>query len=184
MYKKIKVIVILSLLITSYHSFAQTRQDLSMHSFDRMFSGEFRQDGELHTSLYYVARELDIQWDKDGEGYIIIEKSKTIKGADELVHYTSASQKRTLFVAAEKLQVKGISLVIESFTFSPDGTKILLFTNSSRVWRSNTKGDYWVYDLQGQKLNQLGVSFESSSLMFAKFSSDNKFAFYVHKFNI
>ena len=173
MYKKIKVIVILSLLISSYYSFAQTPQDPSLLSFDRLFSGEFKQDSER-----------DIQWDKNGEGYITIEKSKTMDGADELVHYTSASQERTLFVAAEKLQTKDSALAIESFTLSPDGSKVLLFTNSSRVWRSNTKGDYWVYDLQLQSLKQLGTSFAPSSLMFAKFSSDNQFAFYVHKFNI
>jgi dipeptidyl-peptidase-4 len=173
MYKKIKVIVILSLLITSYHSFAQTTKDPSLLTFDRLFSGEFKQD-----------KERDIQWYKNGEGYITIEKSKTINGADELVHYTSASQDRTSFVAAENLRAKESSLAIESFSLSPDGTKVLLFTNSSRVWRSNTKGDYWVYDLKLQSLKQLGESFEPSSLMFAKFSSDNKFVFYVHEFNI
>ena len=85
MFKKIKTIVILSLLITSYYSFAQTSQDPSLLTIDRLFSGEFKQD-----------RERDIQWDKDGEGYITIEKSNTIDGADELVHYTSANQERTL----------------------------------------------------------------------------------------
>lgn len=173
MFKKIKVIVLVGLLISSYHSFTQTIQDSSLITLDRLYSGEFQQD-----------RERDIQWDKNGEGYIIIEKSNTIKGADELVHYTSASQKRTIFVPAEKLLANGNSLAIESFTLSPDATKVLLFTNSSRVWRSNTKGDYWVYDLKLQSLKQLGASFEPSSLMFAKYSSDNKFAFYVYKFNI
>ena len=173
MYKRIKVIVIVSILITSYQSFAQTSQDPGIMTFDRWFSDEFSPD-----------RERDIQWNKDGEGYITIEKSKTIDGADELVHYTSASQKRTLFVAAENLKTKDRLLEIESFTLSPDGTKVLLFTNSSRVWRSNTKGDYWVYDMRIQSLKQLGEAFEPSSLMFAKFSSDNQFAFYVHKFNI
>ena len=173
MYRKINVIVILSLFITIFHSFAQTTADARLLTFDRVFSGEFKEDFER-----------DIQWDRTGEGYITIEKSNSIKGADELVHYTSASQERTLFVAAEKIMVKGSTLSIESFTLSPDGTKVLLFTNSSRVWRSNTKGDYWVYDLQRESLKQLGASFAPSSLMFAKFSSDNKFAFYVHKFNI
>lgn len=173
MYHKIKGILILSLLITYYHSFAQTTEGDDPLTFDRVFSSEFTQD-----------IERDIQWDKDGEGYIIIEQSSTIKGADELVHYSSATQERTLFIAAEKLLVKDGSMAIESFTLSPDGTKVLLFTNSSRVWRSNTKGDYWVYDLQRQSLKPLGTSFEPSSLMFAKFSADNHFVFYVHKFNI
>ena len=76
------------------------------------------------------------------------------------------------------------SLQIESFTLSDDGSKVLIFNNSSRVWRSNTKGDYWVYDLAAKTLRRLGADLEPSSLMFAKFSSDNSFVSYVYKFNI
>lgn len=173
MFKTIQQIAILGFLIACNSILAQTNEDKSQFTLDRLFSGEFRQD-----------RERAIQWDENGEGYITIEKSSTLKGADELVHYTNATQERSLFVAADKLQLKDGSLSIESFTLSPDGTKVLFFTNSSRVWRSNSKGDYWVYDLQLQSLKQLGASFESSSLMFAKFSSDNRYVFYVHKFNI
>ncbi|PCE65758.1 S9 family peptidase [Sediminicola luteus] len=140
---------------------------------DRMFSGEFRQD-----------YERTIQWDATGDHYFTIEKSASIDGADELVRYTSANQERSVFVSAEKLRTQGTSLHIESFSLSPDGSKVLIFTNSSRVWRSNTKGDYWVFDLNTQKLTQLGADLEASSLMFAKFSSDNRYVYYVHKFNI
>lgn len=173
MYKKIKGILLISLLTACNYSFAQTPAASDQLTIDRIYSGEFNQD-----------RERAIQWDKDGAGYTIIEQSTMIAGADELVHYTGAQQERTLFVAADKLKINGGSLAIESFTLSPDGTKALLFTNSSRVWRSNSKGDYWVYDLQLQTLKQLGTSFESSSLMFAKFSRDNRYVFYVQKFNI
>lgn len=48
----------------------------------------------------------------------------------------------------------------------------MIFTDSSRVWRSNTKGDYWVYDFPTGVLQQIGREFTSSSLMFAKFSDD------------
>jgi len=173
MFKTFQKVVIVGLIITCNFAIAQTTEVKGLLTMDRMFSGEFRQD-----------RERTIQWDESGEGYITIEKSSTLKGADELVHYTSATQERSLFVAADKLKIKDGSLSIESFTMSPDGTKVLFFTNSSRVWRSNTKGDYWVYDLQSAVLKQLGTSFEPSSLMFAKFSSDNKYVFYVQKFNI
>lgn len=174
MYKNIKGLLLLSLLIAGSYSHSQiTEEEEGLLTLDYVFSGEFGQDFER-----------DIQWVKDGEGYVTIEKSSTISNADELVHYTSAGQERSLFVTADKLQVKDGSILIESFTLSPDGTKVLLFTNSSRVWRSNTKGDYWVYDLNSKSLKQLGTSFEPSSLMFAKFSTNNRFVFYVHQFNI
>ena len=152
---------------------ANTQNDSGLLSIDRIFAGEFRQD-----------RERDIQWIQDGEAYVIIEKSNTIEGADELVKYQSEDQSRSLFLPADKLVNGESQLAIEGFSLSPDGTKILIFTNSSRVWRSNTKGDYWVYDFHDQSLKQVGAQMEPSSLMFAKFSSDNDFVFYVHEFNI
>ena len=170
MNSKIKQIVSLVFFITCISMFSQTNDDSSMLTINRIFSGEFKQEFERN-----------IQWVKKGEGYITIEKSN---GADELVYYTSANQERTIFVAANKLNQEKSSFRIESFNLSPDETKVLFFNNSSKVWRSNTKGDYWIYDLQLQSLKQLGASFEPSSLMFAKFSSDNRFVYYVHKFNI
>jgi dipeptidyl-peptidase-4 len=150
------------------------QQKTNLLTLDRIYnSSEFRQ-----------GRERPIQWIENGAGYVSIEKSKTLEGADELVRYDSKTQKRTLFVAADALKENGNSLDIQSFSLSPDGSKVLIFTNSSRVWRSNTKGDYWVYDFATKKIKQLGKDFESSSLMFAKFSDDNKFVAYVHKFNI
>jgi dipeptidyl-peptidase-4 len=160
------------LLLSCSLSFSQTIVDSTLLTIDRQFSGEFSQD-----------YERDIQWDANGEGYITIEPSSTMEGVDELVHYTS-DQVRTLFLGADQLDAKEGSFAIESFRRSDDDTKVLLFNNSSRVWRSNSKGDYWVYDRALQTVQQLGTSFEASSLMFAKFSSDNRYVFYVHKFNI
>lgn len=170
---KIRCLIIALLIINLNFSNAQVVVDSSRLSIDRMLSGEFRQD-----------RERTIQWIDDGESYVTIEKSDRLSNADELVQYNSATQIRTLYVPAEALLSEGISLSIESFTLSPDGSKVLIFTNSSRVWRSNTKGDYWVYDLTKATLKQLGANLEASSLMFAKFSSNNSFVSYVHKFNI
>lgn len=62
--------------------------------------------------------------------------------------------------------------------------KFLFLPTHPRVWRSNTKGDYWVYDLDDSKLSKVGSEFSPSSLMFAKFSKDNRFVAYVHDFNI
>ena len=150
---------------------AQEVADASLLTLDRIHSDEFKQ----------VATPK-IQWIENGEAYVIIEKSEL--GEDQLVRYQSTTQKGAVYVAAEDLKNEDKSLSIKSFSLSPDGSKVLLFTNSSRVWRTNTKGDYWVYDLASKSLNQLGSSFESSSLMFAKLSSDNKYAYYVHKFNV
>src|SRR6201999_719604 len=53
-----------------------------------------------------------------------------------------------------------------------------------RVWRYNTKGDYWVYDLTAKTLKQIGKDRPESSLMFAKLSPDGTKAAYVSEHNI
>ena len=152
---------------------AQEMANKDLLDIDRIYSGEFQQD-----------YERKIQWIENGNAYVIIEKSDDLQGADELVRYDSKKQTKSVYVPATGLQPDSTSLSIESFSLSPDGTKVLIFTNSSRVWRSNTKGDYWLFDRETNALKQLGASLEASSLMFAKISSDNADVFYVHKFNV
>ncbi|MCA9975601.1 MAG: DPP IV N-terminal domain-containing protein, partial [Anaerolineales bacterium] len=59
-----------------------------------------------------------------------------------------------------------------------------IFTNTKRVWRMHTRGDYWVLDLPSGRLTQLGGEAEPSTLMFAKFSPDNQSVAYVRQNNI
>jgi dipeptidyl-peptidase-4 len=50
---------------------------------------------------------------------------------------------------------------------------MLIFTNSRKVWRKKTRGDYWVLDITARDLRQLGgavIQTQPSSLMFATFS--------------
>ncbi|MEM7575297.1 MAG: DPP IV N-terminal domain-containing protein [Bacteroidota bacterium] len=152
---------------------AQETADPSLLTLDRIYSGEFRQE-----------YEQQIQWVNDGEGFVTIERSESMAPARDLVYYRSSDLGKSIFVSAEALSTENGPLSIESFSLSPDRSKVLIFTNSSRVWRSNTKGDFWIYDLSSQRLQQLGVDFPTSSLMFAKFSQDNRFVCYVHQFNI
>ncbi len=125
-----------------------------------------------------------VSWIEDGDAYISIEHGEN--GQNQLMKYISKSNEKSVYISAVQLTPAGQdkAINIEDFSLSPDGKKVLIFTNSSRVWRSNTKGDYWVYDFDTQKITQIGKDFASSSLMFAKFSQDNKFVAYVQDFNI
>jgi len=79
---------------------------------------------------------------------------------------------------------KKIPLSISDYDWSSDGKKLLIFTNTKRVWRQNTRGDYWVLDLKEWDLQKLGGNAEPSTLMFAKFSPDGNRVGYVIKNNI
>ena len=60
----------------------------------------------------------------------------------------------------------------------------MIFTNSKKVWRQNTRGDYWLLDLETHGFRQLGKSRPPSSLMFAKISPDGTKAAYTSEHNI
>ncbi len=141
----------------------------------------------LDTIFSYGARSLGWhQWQADGSGYLMLEPSSANRGALDLVRYDAASGARTVLVAAQSLIPAGAPspLVIEEFTLSADNKRLLIFTNSARVWRSNTRGDYWVFELASKKLQKLGGTAKPSSLMFAKFSPDATRVGYVRENNI
>jgi dipeptidyl-peptidase-4 len=98
---------------------------------------------------------------------------------------TRDSAKKTVILSAEMLTPPGQKpLSVANFVFSEDGKKVLIFTNTKRVWRYNTKGDYWMYDLAAKTLTQLGKGRPASSLMFAKLSPDGTKAAYVSEHNL
>ena len=70
-------------------------------------------------------------------------------------------------------------LNVEEYAFSKDLSKLLIFTDSRRVWRRNTRGDYWVLDRGSHELRKLGGDAPPASLMFAKLSPDGLRAAYV-----
>ena len=71
----------------------------------------------------------------------------------------------------------------KSFSFSVRKDKLLIFTNTVKVWRYETRGDYWVYDFNTRKATKIGAAMPESSLMFAKFAPDGTSVAYVSKEN-
>ncbi len=120
-----------------------------------------------------------IKWAARGSSYYRIEKS-------EIVQYTLPENVGKVVVAKELLTPKGSKtpMRVSYFAFSANQQKLLVFTNTKKVWRLNTKGDYWVLDLSDSSLTRLGRYLPASSLMFAKFSPDGKSVAYVSGSNI
>jgi dipeptidyl-peptidase 4 len=128
-----------------------------------------------------------VQWQPDGSGYLALEPSPTRKDFVDIVRYDVNTGDRSVKVSAEKLTPTGASepLAVEEFSLSADEQKLLIFTNSARVWRSNTRGDFWVLDLKANSLRKLGgPDAKPSSLMFAKFSPDGNRVGYVRENNV
>ncbi|WP_330746435.1 S9 family peptidase [Chryseobacterium sp. CP-77] len=120
------------------------------------------------------------QWTPDGNAYY----SFTKKGV-EIVDLLHPGKDQTLLNSSELIPAgSSNALQVQSFQVSPDGKSLLLFADTKKVWRDNTRGDYWIFDKNTKKLLQLGKGLPASSLMFAKYSPDGKKVAYVSKHNI
>jgi len=124
------------------------------------------------------AQKKGVNWAPDGLSYYQYKSGQILRVDPK----TSAE---TVLVKAEQLQPTGSdkSLVPQSFDFY-GSQQVLIFTNTARVWRYHTRGDYWVLNLANNQLRKLGKGLPEQSLMFAKFSPDGKQVAYVSEHNI
>ncbi|MDH5643985.1 MAG: DPP IV N-terminal domain-containing protein, partial [Gemmatimonadota bacterium] len=94
------------------------------------------------------------------------------------------TEDRELILRGEDLVPPGESepIRIEGYEFSNDRSKLLIYTNSIRVWRQNTKGEYYVWDFDQGRL--LSTTQQEGYQSFAKFSPDNRLVGFVRDNNI
>lgn len=134
-----------------------------------------------YSTRYYRS----LRWMEDSRHYTTLEANGE-RGCSEIVRYNARSGEKVVLVGADML-IPGEGkdpLQVRDYHWSADNSKLLLFTNTRRVWRYHTRGDYWVLDLSSGRLQQLGAGLESATLMFAKFSPDGSRVAYVSKHNI
>ncbi|MDP7675085.1 MAG: DPP IV N-terminal domain-containing protein, partial [Dehalococcoidia bacterium] len=151
-------------------------QDHSLLTVERIFNSD-----EFAERKFGPAR-----WLEKGAGYTTLEPSNTIETGTDIVRYDTRSGKRKVLVSAEKLIPDGLKnpLDIDNYEWSHDKKNLLIFTNTKKVWRYHTRGDYWVLNLQTWKLNKVGRAAKPSTLMFAKFAPDGSMVAYVREQNI
>ena len=124
------------------------------------------------------------RWIESGAAYTTVEPSDAFRGASDIVRYETATGARSVYVSARRLIPAGDSqpLDIDDYGWSPDGTQLLLLTNSRRVWRQNTRGDYWVLNRASWGLHKLGgPEAPEATLMYAKFSPQGDRVAYVRR---
>ena len=155
--------------------FINAQDDPSALSIDRIFNSR-----EFSSERFGPAR-----WVEDGKGYTTLEASQ-LEGSFDLVRYETNSGDRTILVSSKDLIPDGEEqpLKISNYIWSNDRNMLMIFTNTKRVWRRNTRGDYWILHLETKELRKVGADFPESSLMFAKFSPDDSRIGFVSKHNI
>jgi dipeptidyl-peptidase-4 len=151
--------------------------DSSLVTLDRLFNS---QD-------FAPERLGPVRWLGDRPAYVKLEADSSTPGGRSLVRYDAASGKREVWVLASRLVPPGdtVPLSVEDYSLSPDGRRLLVFTNSKKVWRQNTRGDFWALELSSWRLTKLGgPDAKPSTLMFAKFSPDGGRVAYVRENNL
>lgn len=128
---------------------------------DRLFGGEFSSSPGAPTG----------DWLDDGKTMI------TARGGD-ITTIDAATGESKILVPKDKLP----GIRPERLTLM--GDKLLIFANSQRVWRTNTRGDFFLYEIAAAKLTRVGPAGAKSELMFAKLSPNGKSVGYVFKNNL
>lgn len=110
------------------------------------------------------------------------------KETDEgIMRYSAGSREGKLLVPMEDLIPPGETspLEIDGLSWSDDESLLIIYTNSQQVWRTKSRGDYWVLDRGSRELRKLGgEKAKPSSMSFARVSPDNRHVAYVRERNI
>lgn len=135
----------------------------------------------LFTSLNRESRAQSqgVRWTSDGKAYLSVNRESILK--TDVV-----SGQETVLVSKEQLTPAGATkpLVVASFSFSRDSSTVLIFTNTVRVWRFNSRGDYYLLNRKTGQLRPVGKGQPSQSLLYAKLSPDGTKVGYVSKNNL
>jgi dipeptidyl-peptidase-4 len=172
-------LLVVAVALISITSSALASEELTK-TLDRIFNSK-----EFDAKKFGPAR-----WVDGGSAYTTVEpsfaKADAKDAPKDIVRYETASGKREVLVSSAKLTPAGVSkpLTVDDYAWSKDGKRLLVFTNTRKVWRRNTRGDYWVLDQESGTLRKLGGAAPTSTLMFAKFSPDGSRVAYVRENNI
>lgn len=131
-------------------------------------------------NLFAQFKPKEITWTPDGKGFYQVSEN-----AIQLITPLANPQVAVVATPAQ-LTPAGAShpLTVADFEINTDNNSILIFTNTARVWRYNTRGDYWLLNKVSGQLKQIGHDKPAQSLMYARLSPDAKKVAYVSNHNI
>lgn len=166
-------LILLFLLIPAL-SFAQETVSTPALTIDRIFN----------STEFYPEHFGPFKWLSGGEYLTTVEYND--EGFNELAIYHTPTFERNVLLSGKKLvdPQSADPIGIYDYHWSTDESSLLIFTNTKRVWRTNTRGDYYVWNRTSGELHQLGVGLPAMSLMFAKFNPQGTKVAYVSNHNI
>lgn len=143
-------------------------------------------DARRITTSEFAAQQFGPARWLDGSHFATLEPNPK-SNAIELVNYDAQTGVREVQIGAQSLRVTGraLPLQIENYAIAPNAHEYLIFCDSERVWRQNTRGEYFVVRPDGtSQPERIGGKLPMSSLMFAKYSPDGMKIAYVSNNNL
>ena len=123
-------------------------------------------------------------WAEEGPIIYYTEFNRETNATDIMV-YNLEEDETDVYLDGSSLYAEDVDRVIniENYEYNHDKTKLLLYTDSAPVWRFNTQGYYYVYEIETGKLTPIS-SRDKGYQLFAKFSPDSKYVGFVRGRNL
>lgn len=147
-------------------------------------ASEFTLEAIHASETYQPNRFRGGRWADEGP---VITYIQSVDTADvtHLMRYNLRTDERTRVIDGSTLYAPDVERIvpIEDYSFGSEGEKVLIFTDTEEVWRANTKGYYYVYDLDTEQLTPIS-SRDRGYQMFAKFNPSSTKVGFVRERNL
>ncbi|MGD8700201.1 MAG: S9 family peptidase, partial [Gemmatimonadales bacterium] len=124
----------------------------------------------IYASSDFEAEQVQLEWMSDGRHYTTVERDAMARTDLYRVDIRSGERERLVRGADLVPAGGGDPIRIEDYTFSADGTKLLIATGIERIWRRSRQAYFHVWDLEAKKLTP--ISTRPGRQMYAKLSPD------------
>lgn len=129
----------------------------------------------IHASDMFTPEEFrGGKWAEEGAVLTFVEVDER-SGANHLISYNLETDERTRLIDGSDLLAADVGrlIQIDGYEYSSDKSQVLIYTDSEQVWRYNTKGFYYLYDVASRELTPIADR-SAGFQMFAKFSPDGR----------
>jgi len=136
------------------------------------------------TGLFFEDTFQGGQWTDEGP-VITYTEADPSTGATHVISYDLERDDQTRLIDGSRTFADDVGRLIriEDYTYNHDRSKVLIYADSAPVWRLNTKGFYYIFDIENQSLTPLSPR-DRGYQMFAKFSPDGRYSAFVRDRNL
>ena len=132
-------------------------------------------------NTFLVNSVRGLRWMKNGSFYTSLVRNIATKSQDILKYATTTGETVDTLVHGKNLFISGKNITIASYQLSEDETKVLIMTDSERIYRRSSKANHYVYNIKTQRLRKL---VDGDKQSYATFSPDGKKVAFVRDNNL